>query len=96
MVQVGDAIARGRIAAITLDTLDYAADNKVVHVQAGQNLRGESAAPAASGTVASTGSTTAPSTGGPGDASAAGSAGSGGSNDMAERLRRRRQAELGK
>lgn len=96
MFQVGDAIARGRIAAITLDTLDYVATGNVVHVQVGQNLRGETMSPATSDAVASTGSTTAPSTGAPGDGSAAAPGGSGGSNDIVERLRRRRQAELGK
>ncbi len=66
ILQDGDAIVRGKVAAITLDTLDYAVDGKTVRVLVGQNLRGEAAAPPSSDETASTGSTgstTAPSAG---------------------------------
>ena len=43
MLQSGARIARGKITDITLDTLDYSVDGAVLHVQVGQNLRGETA-----------------------------------------------------
>lgn len=88
MVKVGDLIARGRITAIDLDTMDYYANGNVVHVLIGENLLGTpvSMADASTGTP-TTGPTTAPS----GDSGAPAAGG----NDILERLRRRRAQELG-
>jgi hypothetical protein len=101
MLQSGAKIARGKIGDISLDTLDYAVDGAVLHVQVGQNLRGEAAAAASSDgstpTASSGSGTTQPSgTAASGDTSAAPPSGSsgGGANDILERLRRRRQQEL--
>lgn len=40
-VRVGDTIAAGKIVGITLDRLDYEADNRITHVAIGQNLHGD-------------------------------------------------------
>jgi hypothetical protein len=48
----GDAIAAGRIAGITLNTMDYEADRKVTQVELGQNLAGKDAPPPAPPTTA--------------------------------------------
>jgi len=96
MLQSGQSIARGKITAITLNTLDYVSDGAVLHVQIGQNLRGEAPTSPSDSTV-STGSAATPSSGTTsGDNSAAGAGGStaNGGNDILERLRRRRQQEL--
>jgi hypothetical protein len=39
-VHTGDAIARGRVKAITFDTLEYESNGRVTAVQIGQNLAG--------------------------------------------------------
>jgi hypothetical protein len=43
IVKVGDEIARGRVAAITLDTLAYDSGGKVHQIHLGQDLTGETA-----------------------------------------------------
>jgi hypothetical protein len=55
ILKVGDEIARGRVAGITLDTLAYDAGGTVHKIQLGQNLAGEIAASTSGGT-----STTSP------------------------------------
>jgi hypothetical protein len=70
MLQNGERIARGKIAGITLDTLDYAVDGAVLHVQIGQNLRGEAPQAASGGSAVASGSTTAPSAAPAGSAAA--------------------------
>lgn len=80
--QVGDAIASGKVAAITLDQLDYAVGPRVTHVMLGQNLSGVDMQ------VLTTQPVTA--TTGP-----AGLGSTGGADDVLERLRRRRLQELG-
>jgi hypothetical protein len=63
IVKTGDEIARGRVAGITLDTLQYDSGGKVHPIQLGQNLAGELAA-SGSGTGGSGGMfSTAPSSG---------------------------------
>lgn len=60
-VKVGDAIARGWVAAITLDSLDYESGGKMTHVLIGQDLEGMAGPPPSSQP------TTAPSGGGASD-----------------------------
>jgi hypothetical protein len=94
---VGDPVgqgAPGRIAAITLDSIDYQVGTKVTHVTLGQNLYGQetqvlTTQPVA-GVSSSTGGAAGPTTG---PSSTSGS--SGGSDSILERLRRRRMQELG-
>jgi hypothetical protein len=80
--RVGDPIASGKVAGITLDQLDYAVGGRVTHVMLGQNLSGVDTQ------VLTTQPVTA--TTGP-----AGLGSSGGADDVLERLRRRRMQELG-
>jgi len=79
---VGDAIARGRIVAVELDAVCYESGGRQVWVEVGQDLTGGSAT--AGGPTAAA----APATSGPpltGDAAA-----------VAERMRQRRQQQLGR
>jgi hypothetical protein len=88
-VKVGDPIARGKVAAITLTTLNYDAAGKTTLVMIGQNLDGESTgAPTTSPSFAGTPSTGPSSSGAP-------PALSSGASDMLERLRQKRLKELG-
>ena len=82
-LRAGEAVARGKLGTITLDTLEYDAGGKVTRVQIGQNLDGNAAVMPTSRPVssdASPGSTTGP---------------SGGASDMLEKLRLKRLQELG-
>jgi hypothetical protein len=90
-LKVGDEIARGKVTGLTLDTLDYTAGDRVVHVTIGENLLGVQMAVVPSDTTGATGAapTSAPSAG-----SAAPGAPGGAPETMEERLRRRRQQEL--
>ncbi len=82
MLKPGDSLARGTIAAITLDRLDYSVAGHVTRVAIGQNLVGDQAA-----AVPSTGPTTMTSPVAPPGAS---------TDDVLERMRRRRQQEVGR
>ena len=86
-VSVGDALAQGKVSAITLNTLDYDAGGKVRQISLGQNLDGESI----------TGATTRPSMAGgtPSSGPAAPGGAGGGLADILERLRQKRMQELG-
>ncbi len=81
-LRVGDSVARGKIAAITLDTFDYDSGGKVRQIVLGQNLDGEAGLPASRPTTSS---------------SSPGSSTPGGSplTDILERLRQKRAQELG-
>ena len=65
-VHVGDEIARGKVTAITLDSLDYEAGGKVTRVEFGQTLSGGMGILTIPGALASpaAGGTTQPSVGG--------------------------------
>jgi hypothetical protein len=56
VLKAGDEIAGGRIAAITLDTLNFATAGKVHEIRVGQNLAGETVAVSTSSTSGSSGS----------------------------------------
>lgn len=91
---VGDPVgqgAQGKIAAITLDGMDYQVGSKITHVLLGQNLYGQETQILTTQPVVTGGSST--SAGGPttGPASTTGS----GTDSILERLRRRRMQELG-
>ena len=81
-LRVGDPVARGKIAAITLDTFDYDSGGKVRQIMLGQNLDGEAGLPTSRPTTSS---------------SSPGSSTPGGSplTDILERLRQKRAQELG-
>jgi hypothetical protein len=80
---LGDAVAQGKLSALTLDSLDYQAASHVTHVLLGQNLQGLDMQVLTTQPVSST---TAPTTSeSPG----------GGADSVLERLRRRRLQELG-
>lgn len=55
-LRAGDDVARGKVVAITLDTIAYGAAGSIKEIQLGQNLAGE----VVSSSYTSTGSTTAP------------------------------------
>jgi hypothetical protein len=78
-VQIGDSVAQGKVVGITLDSMDYKANGKIVHVEIGHNMQGSAAGPPS----------TQPTTSGPP------SGGAGGGGDVLERMRKRRQQELG-
>jgi hypothetical protein len=89
ILRTGDDVARGKVVAITLDTIAYGANGQIKVVHLGQNLAGELASTSfASGSGSTAGSTTAPS----GTSSPSSTAGM--TSDQAavlERLRQRRQ-----
>jgi hypothetical protein len=86
--QVGDAVAQGKLSAITLDSLDYKVGSQVTHVLLGQNLQGIDMQVLTTQPVSST---TSPTTQ---DASP-GTTGNSSTDSVLERLRRRRLQELG-
>jgi len=87
---VGDSLAGGKVAQITLDAVDYETNGHRTHVTIGENLQGASAWDLTYG-VASAGPSTQ-SSGQPADSSA----GSGASADsVLEKMRQRRMQELG-
>ena len=92
-LKVGEPIARGKITAITLSSLNYDANGKSTLVAIGQNLDGESAAPSSTQPSLAGAPSTGPggSQGGPGASPGL----SGPANDMLERLRQKRLKELG-
>ena len=86
---LGEAVAQGKVAAITLDSLDYQAGTRVTHVMLGQNLQGIDMQVLTTQPVSSTTTPT-------GSATTQDSSGSGGAPDsVLERLRLRRLKELG-
>jgi hypothetical protein len=101
---VGDHIARGRVAELSLDHLAYESNGKVTRISMGQNLDGETVAstytpPVAAATPGGAGATTRPagsvSPAAPGAAGAPPAPLTGG-GDLAEQMRRRRQQEQGR
>jgi hypothetical protein len=78
----GDAVAQGKIVAMTLDSIDYAVGPRVTHVLIGQNLLGVDTQVLTTQPVSAT---TNPS----------GLTSPGGADDVLERLRKRRLQELG-
>jgi hypothetical protein len=66
VLQDGDVIARGKITGISLDTLDYTTAGEIIHVQVGQNLRGEEAQAVSDGNATAAGSPTSAAPGGAG------------------------------
>lgn len=87
---VGDSIAGGKVAQITLDAVDYETNGRRTHVTIGENLQGASAWDMTYG-VAPAMPSTQP-TGQPSETST----GSGGSADsVLEKMRQRRLQELG-
>ncbi len=91
LVRVGQSIATGKITGISIHTLQYTAGGKSIRIEIGQNLAGVVAEPS---TAVSTASTTQPA-----DAPAGMPGASppipGGTDDILERMRKRREAELG-
>jgi hypothetical protein len=83
LVQVGQPLAAGKIIGLTLHQLDYAAAGKIVHVEIGENLAGQLV-------EASTQPTEEPIV-----APAPISSGAGGANNVLERMKKRREQELG-
>lgn len=81
--------AQGKIAAITLDSIDYQVGLRTIHVMLGQNLNGQDVQVLTTQPVV-TGSTT-PTTG----PSSPDGSGGGGTDSILERLRKRRMQELG-
>jgi hypothetical protein len=81
IVRSGEPLARGKVADINFDYMDYVTDGKTLRIAVGQNLEGNGVAASTQPVVSSGGSTTNPS-----DA---------GGDDVLARLRRRRQQELG-
>jgi hypothetical protein len=96
IVKAGDEIGRGRVAAITLDTLTYDAGGKVHAIRLGQDLTGEVAS--SSGGAGAT-STTAPAGGAAGTPGAPGAPAPGGDPGLEaikERMRQKRLQEGGR
>ena len=91
---VGDLVgqgAAGKVAAITLDSIDYAVGPRVTHVNLGQNLNGQdvqiiTTQPVAAGMTPTTG---------PSGTTQPGGAEQSGTDSIIERLRKRRMQELG-
>ena len=98
VVKAGDELARGRVAAITLDALAYDADGKVRQIHLGQDLTGEIAAPSGGSYSTGTAGTIA---GGSAGGAATSSAppppvGDASQQAILERLRQKRLQEGGK
>jgi hypothetical protein len=93
---VGDAVgqgAQGKIAGITLDSIDYQVGTKITHVMLGQNLYGQETQVLTTQPVAGSGGFgTSSSSGGP---TTGPSSTPGGTDSVLERLRKRRMQELG-
>ena len=87
-LKVGDPVARGKVASITLDTFDYDSAGKVQRVMLGQNLDGEASS-------ATTRPTTVTATSGPSGEPAPPGTGGGPLADIMERMRLKRALEMG-
>jgi hypothetical protein len=88
--KVGEKVARGKVAAMTLGTLDYDSNGKVKRILMGQNLDGEVVAVSTTRpALASTTPTTGPSAGPDGTGGATGGLPSGGGSIL-EQMRLRR------
>jgi hypothetical protein len=81
-VRVGDALASGKVGALTLITLAYDAGGKVTEVKIGQNLDGVAVTMPTTQAVDSSSATSSPGL-------------SGGANEMLEKLKQKRLRELG-
>jgi hypothetical protein len=93
-LKVGDLVARGKVTALTLDTLDYAAGDRVVHVAIGQNLLGVRMAEPSGDTAPTAAPTTAPAANPAVPGAPGGAPPSGAPETVEDRMRRRRQQEL--
>ena len=82
-LRVGDSIARGTVSAITLENLEYTCDGTSITVNIGRTFEGGE--PAAAVASTSTKSTASGSSAGASDA-----------NAVLERMRKKRQEEMGK
>jgi hypothetical protein len=91
LVRVGQSIATGKITGISIHTLQYTAGGKSIRIEIGQNLAGVVAEPS---TAVSATSATQPADAPPGTPGASPPI-PGGTEDILERLRKRREAELG-
>ena len=89
--KVGDKVARGKVAAMTLGTLDYDSNGKVKHILMGQNLDGEVVA--VSTTRPSLASTSGPTTGPSGGPDGTGGLPSGGGSILEQMKLRRLQGK---
>jgi hypothetical protein len=102
IVKAGDEIARGRVAAITLDSLAYDSGGKVHTIRLGQDLTGETAASGSGGAggYASTAPSAAGSVSGTGTSAAAPGAAPAGSDPaleaIKEQMRQKRLKEGGR
>ena len=84
-LKVGDPVARGKVAGITLDSFDYDSAGRRQRIALGQNLDGEA------GTATSRPTTSASPSGSSGPLTPGGT----GPMDMLERMRQKRAQELG-
>ncbi len=91
LVRVGQSIATGKITGISIHTLQYTTGGRAIRIEIGQNLAGLVAEPSI---AASSSPTTQP---GPSPSGTPGAAGPlpGGTDDILERMRKRREQELG-
>jgi hypothetical protein len=85
-LRTGDSVARGKLTDVKIDSVRYALDDKVFEIRIGNNLEATTALPpAGSGAETTSG----------GDAAAPPAGTTEGAGDLLERLRQRRQRELG-
>jgi hypothetical protein len=92
---VGDLVGQntqGKIAAITLDSMDYQIGTKITHVMLGQNLYGQETQILTTQPVFGSGSVAS---GGAGPTTGPASTSGGPTDSILERLRKRRMQELG-
>ncbi len=89
IVRAGQAIATGKVRAIRYNALEYTAGRKLIRIEIGQNLAGVVVAPSSQPSTQPTGQPTT----GPTTAPAAPVPGS--VDDVLERMRKRREQELG-
>lgn len=93
--RIGDAVARGKVQNITLDTVEYELNGKLTKTEVGKNLEGEVSSPPLTyndlieSTAMSSGVSTA-------STPSAETAPQGDEDDILKRLRERRQKELEK
>lgn len=88
-LRIGDALGQGKVAAMTLDAVDYVRDGATVRVEVGKNFEG-----AAAGTMPSASSDSGSTPGGGSGSAVAPTPGS--EAALLERMRQRRLKEMGK
>ncbi len=97
VVRVGGAAGKGKVTAITLDGIQYERDGKIGDIEVGSTLSGSTAVPATNGyAVVPAAPASAPAAGEPSSRPAEPGGGGAGIADILERMRKRRQQELGK